>query len=222
MPWEVRTELEFSGRGGYVRAASLHSDGAMPSTADQPPSEITALLRSWRDGDEAARDRVMAILYPALQEMARRQLRGERPGHTLQTAGLINEAYLRLVGADVTWEGRRHFLAVAATTMRRVLVDYARARKGPRRGGRAGRVALEEGIAAAPSRSDDLLALDEAIERLSTLNKRQATLIELAYFGGYTYPEMGEILEISPATVDRELRVAKRWLGRLLQEPDAD
>lgn len=191
----------------------------MASDADQPPSEITTLLLSWRDGDEQARDRVVAILYPALQTMARRQLRGERHGHTLQTAGLIHEAYLRLVGADVAWQGRRHFLAVAASTMRRVLVDYARARRGPRRGGGAEAVTLEEGLAAAPARPDDLLALDEAIERLSTLNERQAALIELAYFGGYTYPEMAEIMGISAATVDRELRVAKRLLGRLLQEP---
>jgi RNA polymerase sigma factor (TIGR02999 family) len=194
----------------------------MPSDASQPPSEITALLLSWRDGDEQARDRVVAILYPALQQMAHRQLRGERPGHTLQTAGLIHEAYLRLVSADVAWEGRGHFLAVAASTMRRVLVDYARARRGPRRGGGVRPVTLEEGIAAAPGRPDDLLALDEAIERLSTLNKRQAALIELAYFGGYTYPEMAEIMGISAATVDRELRVAKRLLGRLLQEPTGD
>jgi RNA polymerase sigma-70 factor (ECF subfamily) len=191
----------------------------MPSTADQPPPEITALLFSWRDGDETARDRLIAILYPALQEMARRHLRGERPDHTLQTAGLINEAYLRLVGADIAWEGRRHFLAIAASAMRRVLVDYARARRGPRRGGGSQPLTLEEAIAATPGRSDDLLALDEAIERLSTLNMRQAALIELAYFGGYTYAEMGEILGISPATVDRDLRMAKRWLGRLLQEP---
>lgn len=154
--------------------------------------------------------------------MARRQLRGERPGHTLETAGLINEAYLRLVGADVTWQGRRHFLAIAASTMRRVLVDYARARRGPRRGGPARPVTLDEDVAAAPDRAESLLALDEAIERLSTLNKRQAELIELAYFGGYTYAEMAEIAGISPATVDRDLRLAKRWLGRLLQEPPAD
>jgi RNA polymerase sigma-70 factor (ECF subfamily) len=194
----------------------------MSSTADQPPSEITALLLAWRDGDERARDRLMAILYPALQEMARRQLRGERPGHTLQTAGLINEAYLRLVGADIAWQGRGHFLAVAASTMRRVLVDYARSRRGSRRGGGARPVTLEAEVAAAPARPDDLLALDEAIERLSALNKRQAALIELAYFGGYTYPEMGAILGISPATVDRELRLAKRWLGRLLRETTGD
>jgi RNA polymerase sigma-70 factor (ECF subfamily) len=191
----------------------------MPSTADQSPSEITALLLSWRDGDETARDRVITILYPTLQEMAQRQLRGERTGHTLQTSGLINEAYLRLVGADVTWQGRRHFLAVAATTMRRVLVDYARTRRSARRGGGARPATLDEGIAAAPERPDDLLALDEAIERLSTLDKRQAEVIELAYFGGYTYAEMAEIMGTSPATVDRELRLAKRWLGRLLQEP---
>ncbi len=162
----------------------------------------------------------MAILYPTLEEIAHRQLRGERPGHTLQTGGLINEAYLRLVGADVTWQGRRHFLAAAATTMRRVLVDYARARRGSRRGGSARPVTLDEGMAEAPGRAEEILALDEAMERLATLNKRQAEILELAYFGGYTYDEMAEIEGISPATVDRELRVAKRLLGRLLQEPE--
>jgi RNA polymerase sigma factor (TIGR02999 family) len=198
-----------------------------PSTPTPPPpppdgarSEITGLLLSWRGGDLDARDRAIAILYPTLEEIARRQLRGERPGHTLQTAGLINEAYLRLVGADVTWQGRGHFLAAAATTMRRVLVDYARAHRGARRGGGAEAVTLDEGLAGAPPRADDILALDEAIDRLATLNRRQAELIELAYFGGYTYDEMAEIQGISPATVDRELRVAKRLLGRLLQESD--
>ena len=190
----------------------------MPAPADQPRSEITTLLLSWRAGDLDARDRAVAILYPTLEDIARRQLRAERPGHTLQTAGLINEAYLRLVGADVTWQGRRHFLAAAATTMRRVLVDYARARRGPRRGGGAAPVTLDEGTAEAPARAEDILALDEAIERLATLNKRQAEMIELAYFGGYSYDEMAEIQGISPATVDRELRVAKRLLGRLLEE----
>ncbi len=192
----------------------------MAPAADRPPSEITTLLLSWRAGDLGARDRAIATLYPTLEEIARRQLRSERPGHTLQTAGLINEAYLRLVGADVTWQGRGHFLAAAATTMRRVLVDYARARLGSRRGGGAPAVTLDEGLAEAPTRADDILALDEAIERLSTLNKRQAEIVELAYFGGYTYDEMAEILGISPATVDRELRVAKRLLGRLLEETD--
>jgi RNA polymerase sigma factor (TIGR02999 family) len=190
----------------------------MPAPADRPRSEITTLLLSWRAGDLGARDRAIAILYPLLEQMARRQLRGEHPGHTLQTAGLINEAYLRLVGADVAWQGRRHFLAAAATTMRHVLVDYARARRGARRGGGAASVTLDEGMAEAPARADDILALDEAIERLATLNKRQAELIELAYFGGYSYDEMAEIQGISPATVDRELRVAKRLLGRLLDE----
>jgi RNA polymerase sigma factor (TIGR02999 family) len=192
----------------------------MSPSADGPGSEITSLLLAWRSGDASARDRAIAILYPTLEAMARRQLKGERSGHTLETAGLIHEAYLRLVGADVTWQGRRHFLAAAATTMRRVLVDYARARRGARRGGGAKPVTLDEGLAAQPPRTDDILALDEAIERLATLNKRQAEMIELAYFGGYTYEEMSEIQGVSPATVDRELRVAKRLLGRLLEEPE--
>ncbi len=190
----------------------------MPPSPEHPSSEITGLLLDWRGGDLSARDRAVSMLYPMLEEIARRQLRGERPGHTLQTAGLINEAYLRMVGADVTWQGRRHFLAAAATAMRRVLVDYARARRGARRGGGAAPVTLDEGMAEAPTRDDDILALDEAIERLATLNKRQAEMIELAYFGGYSYDEMAEIQGVSPATVDRELRVAKRLIGRLLEE----
>lgn len=190
----------------------------MPTASDPPGSEITTLLLSWRAGDQDAHDRAIAVLYPMLAEIASRKLRGERHGQTLQTAGLINEAYLRLVGADVTWQGRQHFLAVAATTMRRVLVDYARARGAMRRGGGAKPLTLEEGHAAPPARRDDILALHEAIERLATLNKRQAEMIELAYFGGYTYEEMAQIQGVSPATVDRELRVGKRLLGRLLEE----
>lgn len=142
-------------------------------------------------------------------------MRSERPDHTLQTTALVDEAYLRLVDADVDWQDRAHFLAVAATVMRRVLVDHARGRD---RGKRAGvKVTLEEAALVSPSASDDMLALDEALSRLAENDERAARTVELHYFGGLTYREIGEVLEVSEATVDRDLRLARAWLYKELR-----
>lgn len=189
-----------------------------------PPAttEVSGLLLAWRRGDPGARDRLMPLVYDELRALARRQMHGERPDHTLQTTALVHEAYLRLCGADVTWDGRVHFLAVAAQVMRRILVDYARARGRAKRGGGAERVALDDARAAAPDRPPDLVALDEAIERLTTLDERKGRVIELHYFGGLTYDETAAALGISAATVDRELRLAKAWLYRELRSEGKD
>lgn len=187
--------------------------GLMP---DRETTEVSRLLVAWSNGDREALERLLPLVYGELHALAARYLRGERPDHTLQTTALIHEAYLRLCGAEVAWEGRVHFLAVAAQTMRRILVDHARTRGRAKRGGGDGAVPLDEALAASPGRPDELLALDEALGRLSTLDERKARAVELHYFGGLTYDETAAVLGVSPATIDRELRMAKAWLYREL------
>ncbi len=180
------------------------------------PEEITDLLIAAKDGDSRALDRLLPIIYADLKRLASKQLRGEAAGHTLQTTALVHEAYLRLVGSDVSWEGRKHFFAVASQVMRRVLVDHARTRQRAKRGGNAVAVTLQEEIAVAPGRPADLLDLDEALERLAVRDRRKAQIVDLIYFGGLSYDETAGVLEISPATVHRELRMARAWLHREL------
>jgi RNA polymerase sigma factor (TIGR02999 family) len=186
------------------------------------PTEVSQLLLAWRRGDATALERLLPLVYDELHGLARRQMRGERPEHTLQTTALIHEAYLRLCGADVAWEGHVHFLAVAAQTMRRILVDHARARARDKRGGGAQAVPLNEGLAASPERTPDVVALDEAIARLSALDQRKARVVELHYFGGLTYDETAAALGVSTATIDRELRLAKAWLYQELRPSEKD
>lgn len=186
------------------------------------PTEVSRLLLAWRGGDASALDRLIPLVYDQLHALAQRHLRGERADHTLQTTALIHEAYLRLVGADVAWQGRPHFLAVAAQTMRRILVDHARARGRDKRGAGAARVGLDEMQLASPEASAQLVALDEALQRLDAVDPRKVKVVELHYFGGLTYSETAEAMGISAATVDRELRLAKAWLYRELgDEADA-
>jgi len=179
--------------------------------------DVSQLLAQWKAGDGQAREQLLPLVYDELKRVARRHLRGEAEGHTLQTTALVHEAYLRLVGSDLSWEGRRHFLAVAAQVMRRVLVDHARGRGRAKRGGGITAVALQEELAAAPARPADLLDLDEALERLSSLDPRKAQVIDLLYFGGLSYDETAAVLGVSPATVHRDLRLARAWLFRELQ-----
>jgi RNA polymerase sigma factor (TIGR02999 family) len=187
-----------------------------------PPerTEVSRLLLDWRRGDRDAFERLLPLVYDELHALARRQMHGERPDHTLQPTALIHEAYLRLCGSDVAWEGRVHFLAIAAQTMRRILVDHARGRSRAKRGGGAVPVTLDDALAVGLERPDDLVALDEALQRLSALDERKARAVELHYFGGLTYDETAAALDVSAATVDRELRMAKAWLYRELQ-PEA-
>lgn len=179
-------------------------------------SPVTRLLSSWREGEEAAGGALMAHLYPELHRLAERHLAGERPDHTLQATALIHEAFLRLVEADVAWADRAHFFAVAAGVMRRILVDHARARDRKKRGGRATPVTLDEALLVAPERPADLVALDEALQRLHAQDPRKADAIELHYFGGLAQREVAEVLSLSTATVDRDLRMARAWLYREL------
>lgn len=185
-------------------------------TAPETPSEVSRLLLEWKGGNLAARERLFPILYEELKRLASHLLRGESTGHTLQTTALVHEAYLRLVGAEVEWEGRRHFFGVAAQVMRRLLVDHARGRGRAKRGGSAIAVPLQEELAAGPGRPADLVDLDEALGRLSALDARRAQVIDLLYFAGLSYDETAAVLEISAATVHRDLRLARAWLYREL------
>ena len=179
--------------------------------------QITHLLLAWGQGDEAALEALMPLVYDELRKVAARHLRGQRPGHTLQTTALVNEAYLRLIDASqVQWQNRAHFFAVAAHFMRRILVDFARSRNYQKRGGGARAVSLAESVAVAPERGADLLALDEALTRLQALNERQAHVVELRYFGGLSEEETAEALKVSVRTVRRDWNFARVWLHREL------
>ncbi len=156
-------------------------------------------------------------MYDELRRLAARYMRRERPGHTLQTSALINEAYLRLVDArGVQWQNRAHFFGVSAQVMRHILVDFARARQNLKRGGGAQPVSLDAVMVSVPERGTDLLALDEALERLAALSPRQSRVVELRYFGGLTEEEVAEVLSISPRTVRNDWGLARAWLYREL------
>jgi len=179
--------------------------------------QITHLLLAWGQGDQAALDTLMPLVYGELRKVAARHLRGQRAGHTLQTTALVNEAYLRLIDASqVKWQDRAHFFAVAAHFMRRILVDFARSRNYQKRGGGAQQVSLAEALAIEPERGADLLALDEALTRLQALNERQAQVVELRYFGGLSEEESAEALKVSVRTVRRDWNFARVWLHREL------
>lgn len=177
---------------------------------------VSQLLIDWRSGNRAALDQLIPLVHAELHRMAEECLRGERPGHTLQPTALVNEAYLRLIGASVAWQDRAHFFAVSATTMRRVLVDHARARGRLKRAGRP--VSLEDSLIIAADRADDFLVVNDALDRLEQQDARAARVVELHYFGGLTYEEAAEALGVSAATVDRDLRFARAWLHRELVE----
>jgi len=179
------------------------------------PSEITGLLIAWSDGDHAALERLMPLIERELHRIARQYMRRENPGHTLQTTALVNEAYFRLVDQKrVRWQNRAHFFAIAAQIMRRILINYARDRHRAKRGGRAVQVSLSEVAVVGEERSGELIALDEALERLEEFDPRKARVVELRHFGGLTAAEAAEVLGVSVVTVERDWRAAKAWLAR--------
>jgi RNA polymerase sigma factor (TIGR02999 family) len=191
--------------------------GKSALSIDGSSAEITALLKAWSGGDEAALGRLAERVYPELRRMARRYMKNEQQGNTLQTTALVHEAYLRLVDVtQVEWRQRAQFFAMAAQIMRRILVDAARARGADKRGGSAGKVNLDETalLSSAPDRS--ILALDEALTAFSQVAPRQAKVVELRYFGGLTEKEIVAALNISPRTVERDWDLAKNWLWREL------
>ena len=177
------------------------------------PEDLTQLLLRWRSGDETALDQLMPLVYGELHRLARQCLRGERAGHTLQTTALVNEAYLRLIrSSQVEWQDRAHFFAVAAQLMRRVLVDEARTRNYKKRGGEMIRVSLDEAMMISSERNAELVALDEALNRLAQFAPRKCQVVELRFFSGLGIEETAAVLNISPDIVKREWRTAKLWL----------
>lgn len=179
--------------------------------SDPAGHTVTLLLRRLSAGEEAALAQIIPLVYDELLRLARLHMRRERTGHTLEATALVHEAYARLADADLTLQDRRHFFAVASRAMRRILVDHARARGSLKRGEGASRVTLGEEIPA-PEAGADVLELDEALTRLAGMDERKARALELHYFGGLSYEEIADVLDISPATVDRDLRFAKAWL----------
>jgi len=185
--------------------------------------QITGLLLAWSDGDQAALDKLMPLVYVELHRLAKRYMRREHAGHSLQTSALVNEAYLRLVDAqNVHWQNRAHFFAVSSQIMRRILVDFARAKRNLKRGGAARQVTLDEGLLVTPESSADLLALDEALGRLAILNQRHSQVVELRYFGGLNEEEIAEVLSVSPRTVRNDWSLARAWLYRELSLGGSD
>jgi RNA polymerase sigma factor (TIGR02999 family) len=181
----------------------------------EPPSEITQLLQDWRDGDGKALDILLPRVYKELRRLARHQLRNERPDHTLQSAALVHEAYLRLVGmSPPRWESRTHFFAIAAQLMRQILVDYARRHGTAKRGGSVCKLSLEEAMATPRRARVDILALDDALHELERIDERQSRVVELRFFVGLSLNEISKVLEIAPATVQRDWTAARAWLHR--------
>lgn len=177
---------------------------------------VTQLLQQWSNGNRQALDELMPVVYDQLRKLAAHCLRAERPDHTLRATALVNEAYLRLVGAGISWQSRVHFFAVSARMLRRILVDHAKSHNRDKRGGEFDKIALDEAVVVGAQADKEIVALDEALKRLAAHDQRKSELIELLFFGGLTYDEAAEALHISPATVHRELTLAKAWLYREL------
>jgi RNA polymerase sigma factor (TIGR02999 family) len=179
--------------------------------------EITQLLQGWRGGDRAALDALLPVVYKELHRLAHFQLRQERSGHTLQSAALVHEAYLRLVGLNPPqWESRTHFFAIAAQLMRQILVDYARRHRAHKRGGGAVALPLEEATLLLGGKEIDVVALDDALKELAKVDARKAQVVELRFFGGLSFSETAEVLKLSAVTVSRDWSTARAWLHREL------
>ena len=179
------------------------------------PSEVSLLLQGWRNGDSQALDALLPLVYKELRRLARMQLQKERPDHTLQSAALVHEAYLRLIGLNPPqWESRTHFFAIAAQLMRQILVDYARRHRAAKRGGSVCKLSLDDVMAASPGKDLDVVALDDALNTLAKIDPRQSRVVELRFFAGLSLQEISEAMEIAPATVQRDWTAARAWLHR--------
>jgi RNA polymerase sigma factor (TIGR02999 family) len=179
------------------------------------PSELTELLIGWGNGDETALDRLMPIVDRELHRIAHFHMTREDPGHTLQTSALVNEAYLKLINQrDVKWQNRAHFFAIAAKLMRRILLDHAKAQHRAKRGGDAQHVSLSEAIISSDKPSGELIALDDALNKLAEIDLQKSKIVEMRYFGGLTMEEIAEVLGISAVSVRRHWSMAKAWLRR--------
>jgi len=187
---------------------------AVPSSV-----EVTQLLLAWSQGESTALDKLVPLVHAELSRLAHHYMAGERTGHTLQTTALVNEAFLRLVdSSQVRWQNRAHFMAVSAQLMRRILVDFARSRNYQKRGAGAQRVTLDEAMMISVAPDMDLVELDRALQQLAVVDARKSQVVELRFFGGLTEEEAAEVLKVSPETVRRDLRLAKTWLLREMDQ----
>jgi RNA polymerase sigma factor (TIGR02999 family) len=186
-----------------------------------PQQQVTQLLCQWRDGDPNALEKLIPLVEPELQRLAHRYMSRERPGHTLQTTALLDDAYLQLAGkTHPQWQNRAHFFAVAAQIMRRIMVDHARQRHALKRGGGTIRITLDECAAVTQTRAAELLALDEALEKLAAADQRKARVVEMRYFGGLTMEEIADVLKVHVITVTRDWTAARAWLFAALSGED--
>ena len=189
---------------------------------EKTPSEVTLLLQGWRQGDSKALDALLPLVYQELRRLAHFQLRSERPDHTLQSAALVHEAYLRLVGINPPqWESRTHFFAIAAQLMRQILVDYARRHKAEKRGGSVCTLSLEDAEVSSRKAQVDVLALDDALQALARIDQRQSRIVELRFFAGLSLQEISQALEVGSATVQRDWTAARAWLHREISRKHA-
>ncbi len=184
---------------------------------DEDSGQVTQLLKAMHAGDTQAAESLLPLVYAELHRLAKGYMRRERPDHTLQATALINEAYLRLVGEDIDWNSRAHFIGLAANVMRRVLVDYARAHNAEQRGGGLQRVEMQDELAISAEQLDEVEHLDEALKKLERENPRQARVVELRYFGGLSVEQIGALLQIAPRSVKRDWALARIWLFRELR-----
>ncbi|MBV8906631.1 MAG: sigma-70 family RNA polymerase sigma factor [Acidobacteriia bacterium] len=190
--------------------------GQVGQSGESDAADISVLLRAWSDGDSSALDKLTPIVYQELHRLARRYMRRERSGHSLQTTALVNEAYMRLVDyKGMKWQNRAHFFAVSAQLMRRILVEHAR-RRNLKRGGQAPRVSLEEAAFVGGEPDADLVALDDAMNSLARIDPRKVQVVEMRFFGGLSVEETAEVLKVSTVTVKRDWRAARAWLYREL------
>jgi RNA polymerase sigma factor (TIGR02999 family) len=198
------------------RRSLLVEFAAMPTVS---PQEVTQLLADWGKGDRSALDKLFPLVHSELRRIAQRQMSGERPGHTLQATALVNEAYLKLASRQgFDWQNRAHFFAVCATVMRHILIDHARAHARDKRGGGAIQVSLDEALVVAGDQAEHLIALDDALRMLESLDPQKGKIVELRYFGGLSIEEAAEVMNVSPRTVRREWQRAKAWLYRMMTE----
>jgi RNA polymerase sigma-70 factor (ECF subfamily) len=184
---------------------------------DNDNGQVTQLLKAMHAGDTQAAESLLPLVYSELHRLAKGYMRRERPDHTLQATALINEAYLKLVGEDIDWNSRAHFIGLAANVMRRVLVDYARAHNAEQRGGGLQRVEMQDELAISAAQLDEVEHLDEALKKLEKENPRQARVVELRYFGGLSVEQIGALLGIAPRSVKRDWALARIWLFRQLR-----
>jgi RNA polymerase sigma-70 factor, ECF subfamily len=191
---------------------------AVPSSV-----EVTQLLKAWGQGDEGALDRLIPLVQQELHRLAHHYMSREKIDHTLQTTALVNEVYLRIVDiAQVSWQDRAHFFAISARMMRRILTDFARARNYQKRGGAAVHVSFDEALAVSQGQDAEIVAVDEALVALATVDARKSQVVELRFFGGLSVEETAEVLKVSPETVKRDWRFAKAWLHRVLSGEKGD